>query len=166
VYPQVAVWVEGPDGRFVSTLYATAKGARGGWVSAPEGGRPEALPIWSHRRDASGPVDAVARATPAGVTDEALGAGSLAPGVYRLLLEVNRSYDFNPAYPASAGVSGQPSVLYEALVTVGSGAQTVEFRPVGRGSVDGSSGRVDPGLGGLTTALDLFRSLEVDFRPD
>jgi len=48
IYPQVACWLETPQGEYVDTLYVTAKGAERTWVSAPPGGRPEALPVWSH----------------------------------------------------------------------------------------------------------------------
>ena len=45
VQPQVAVWVEKPDGTYVDTLFVTSKAGSGKWKQAPEAGRPEALPV-------------------------------------------------------------------------------------------------------------------------
>jgi len=164
VYPQVAAWVESPDGRYLGTILVTAKAERQDWIGAPAEGRPEALPVWSHLRD--GELDAVTAATSDGETlRESDLAARLAPGTYVVKLETNRSYDYNAAYTtANAGVGGQPSVVYSAIMSVGSGPVEATFEPLGTGSVDGSDGSVREGLTGIDTALRLFSRMTVSYR--
>jgi len=166
VRPQVAAWLETHDGRYVATLYVTEAVVTRRYRSAPKTGRPEALPVWSHLSKEQ--VDAVSSPTTAAATvkygsDQ---ASSLPVGKYIVKLETNRSYDWNRTYTKkNSGVNGQPSLVYEAEIEVGSGPVEASFRPVGRGSVDGRDGRVQPGLNGIDTALELFTSLKVAYIP-
>src|SRR5215510_16528017 len=48
--PQLASWIEDHNGNYISTIAVTEKTARGNWRSAPTEGRPESLPVWSHRQ--------------------------------------------------------------------------------------------------------------------
>lgn len=164
IYPQVAVWLENPQGRCLGTLYVTGKTEKASFVGAPKEGRPEALPVWSHLRSA-GSVDSVSAPTSPGATlREARLAQDLPPGDYVVKLETNRSYDYNEAYPReTAGVCGQPSLVYSASLHIGEGPAKASFRPLGLGSLDGSDGAVHEGLGGITTALELFSTLEVSY---
>lgn len=50
VRPQVAVWIETMDGKYIGTLYATEAAVTGKFKMAPKKGRPEALPVWSGRK--------------------------------------------------------------------------------------------------------------------
>ncbi len=155
--PQIAAWLETPAGGYVGTLYSTARTARNSWILAPREGRPEALPVWTHAR--GGAVDAVASPTPAqGLSREAALPAGLSPGRYVVWLEVNRSFDYNEAYPKSRGVNGQPSLVYRAEIEIGKGKRRVPLEPVGTGSPDGSDGKVRPGLEGITTARDILTS--------
>ena len=80
------------------------------------------------------------------------------------MLETNRSYDWNGRYAKeNAGVSGQPSVIYRAELTIGGDRTEARFVAVGTGSVDGSDGTVRTGLDGLDTALELFSSMKVSY---
>jgi hypothetical protein len=171
--PQLAAWIETEEGRYVATIAVTEKAAKRSWTAAPSGGRPESLPIWYHAGGAAaGDVDAASSATPKGPVDLGAGAGALEPGkAYVVKLEVNKSFDYNEAWPKDAkagegdpsGVNGQPSVLYEARFVAGS-AGSVRLEPVGRGAVDGSSGEVKAGLEGLTTALEIVDSAALTIR--
>lgn len=166
IYPQVACWVETPQGEYLGTVYATAKGAKKTWISAPATGRPEALPVWFHlqgKGEAS--ADTVSGATPSGATKRNSSlADSLKPGTYVVKLEVNRSYDYNERYTrANSGVVGQPSLVYTCEIAVGSGPSKAVFKPLGTGALDGSDGEVRPGLDGITTALQLFSSAEISY---
>jgi hypothetical protein len=166
IYPQAACWLETLQGEYVDTLYATAKGAKGAWVSAPAGGRPEALPVWfALRKERKPKADGISGATPSGATKRESGlAGTLPPGKYKVMLEVNRSYDYNERYTReNSGVTGQPSLVYECEIEVGSGPAKAVFEPIGTGSLDGSDGIVHPGLEGITTALKLFESAEITY---
>ena len=166
VQPQVAAWLTTADGSFVEPLLVTARAAKASWRMAPAEGRPEALPVFSHLKAAA--ADGVSAATSKGETLRAAGLGADLPaGTYLVWLEVNRSYDYNSAYPkASSGVNGQPSVVYRAELDLG-GPEAVgaDFSPVGTGSPDGSDGRVREGLAGIDSALELFSSLTVSYLP-
>ena len=161
VYPQIALWLETPAGEYVGTLYVTAKGEARKWTAAPKEGRPEALPVWYHVQNEI--ADEVSAATSKGAAT--IGhIFRIVPGNYVVKLETNRSYDYNATYTKSgSGVNGQPSLVYQALVSIGSGPVRAELLPIGTGAVDGSEGRIRTGLNGLDTALELFESLELNF---
>lgn len=164
VYPQIAIWLETQAGEYIETLYVTSKGDAGKWIAAPKEGRPEALPVWYHVR--TDRADAVSAATSkeATIVGEVL---HILPGTYVVKLETNRSYDYNATYTkADSGVNGQPSLVYQALVPIGSGSVRAELIPVGTGALDGSDGLIRSGLHGLDTALELFESLELNFLGD
>lgn len=166
VQPQVAAWLTTSDGSFVEPLLVTARAAKASWRMAPAEGRPEALPVFSHLKAAA--ADGVSAATSKGETlhDAGLGAG-LPAGRYLVWLEVNRSYDYNAAYPkVGEGVNGQPSIVYRAEIDLGGdGAVEARFSPVGTGSPDGSDGEVSEGLAGIDSAFELFSSLSVAYLP-
>lgn len=164
VQPQIAVWLESEEGRFIQTLYVTRAVSRQEFRAAPDEGRPEALPIWSHRKEQA--IDAVTAAT---TTEDRIRYGTspaeeLPPGPYRVMLETNRSYDWNEAYTEeTSGVNGQPSLLYTAELTVGKGTAAVEFRPIGTGAPGGRHGAVRHSLQGIDTALQLFSRMTVRY---
>jgi hypothetical protein len=82
-------------------------------------------------------------------------------------LEINRAYDYNETYTKkNAGVTGQPSLIYSCEINVGSGPSRGVFAPWGTGSLDGSDGTVKPGLAGITTALHLLQSAEIQYVDD
>jgi hypothetical protein len=168
LYPQVACWIETEDGRYVSTVSVTAKGAKKNFFSAPAAGRPEALPVWYHRQQAAGgTTDAVSAATPSGSSTRDWSAARLQPGKYVAMLEINRSYDYNATYTrANAGVNGQPSLVYRADLVVGKESFVAQFVPFGTGSLDGSNGNITPGVEGLTTALTLLSKAQVTYQPN
>jgi hypothetical protein len=76
--PQLAVWIEDKQGNYVSTITATSKSAKNNWKSAPKEGRPEALPVWNHKRqNSTEQIDIVSSATPKGKVDIHVDNGSL-----------------------------------------------------------------------------------------
>lgn len=162
--PQIACWLETPEGKYLSTIYVTAKVAKKKWFGAPSSGRPEALPVWSHARaQASLSADAVTGATPAGTlrVQSPLDAGRQG-GTYVVKLEVNNSFDYNERYTrANSGVNGQPSVIYAGRIDIGKGESAADLAPIGTGSVDGSDGNIRPGLEGITTARQILQSVRV-----
>ena len=166
IYPQVACWIETPQGEYLGTIYATAKGAKKAWLAAPATGRPEALPVWFHLQERDKvSADAVSGPTPSGATKRDSGlADSLKPGTYVVKLEINRSYDYNDRYTReNSGVVGQPSLIYECELAVGSGPSKAVFKPIGTGALDGSDGQIRPSLEGITTALHLLDSAEISY---
>jgi hypothetical protein len=169
VWPQVAVWLEKPDGSLVDTLYVTELAVTKDYRAAPKEGRPEVLPVWSALMQAAGDgVDGVSSPTTVGATVEYGNdlAARLPAGTYIVKLETNRSYDWNSTYTKdNAGVNGQPSLIYAAELTIGGAADEAGFMPIGTGSVDGSDGEIRLGLDGIDTALQLFASMKVAYIP-
>ncbi len=164
VWPQLAVWLETPDGTFIDTIYVTELAVTRKFRAAPKDGRPEALPVWSHLPSEG--VDAVSSPTTVGATVKYGNdlAARLPAGDYIVKLETNRSYDWNASFTKkNAGVNGQPSVVYKTKLTIGAGADEAVFMPYGTGSVDGSSGDVQENLDGIDTALELFGSMKVAY---
>ena len=76
IAPQIACWLETSDGRYMGTIFVTAKGAKKAWMSAPATGRPEALPVWSISRRARRPRSMRSRGRRQGVS---CAAHSLSP---------------------------------------------------------------------------------------
>ena len=177
--PQFAVWIETADGAYISTITVTKSSGKNEWIGNPKGGRPEALPVWNHAHDSSDAkpgttTDAMSSATTSSAVSVDSSAGSLSSGAgYEIKLEVNTSYDYNEFWPKDAkvgkadysGVNGQPSLVYEGRFTAGRPG-LVELLPVGQGSVDGSNGRIKPGLEGMTTALQMIKTATVQIKGD
>jgi hypothetical protein len=180
--PQIAVWIEDTDGRYVDTLYVTEKAGTQGWMMSKKIRRPESLPCWSHRRGVVYPdglymptkenplTDAVTAASPAG-NFRLMTRVPKEISRFVIMAEVNNPGDYNEAYLKTAdegspnysrgGVSGQPSIVYAATVDLSSKPATVELVPVGHGSPDGADGVLYPDLSGLTTAKDIIKRITV-----
>lgn len=182
VIPQMAMWLEDDAGRFVDTIYVTKKAATAGWGEKVQ--RPAALPIWSHRRGVRYPngsymptkdqplPDAVTGATPQDSFAKkwAVPAG-LVPGTYVVRVEVNNSFDYDavfrkdlpPSHPDyNTDYSGQPSLLWEGRVQLGTGLNTVRLFKTGYGHPAGKTGEIFTDLGKLSDALDIIQSITVD----
>lgn len=167
--PQFAIWAEREDGSFAGTIFATRKVATGGWAFNGGNPRKEALPVWTHRKEAS--ADAITGATPRDSFAVAIAPkDGAAERRFYLYIELNHSTDFNAAYPEGAepgeagysggkGGSGQPSILYRTLVDLDSPTGRFEFAVIGHGSADGSDGSIYPDLSTLTSALGIVDSV-------
>ena len=175
--PQVAVWMETLDGEYIDTLYVTGKISNSGFGETEEGitRRPEALPYWSHRRGIqeedgyfapvqnNADLDGVTGATPQ--SDSLISMSAPRMGKYRLLVEVNRSYDFNEHYSkdrypddpiySGDGSSGQPSLIYG--VTIDSNvSEKYLLKLLGHGHHSGADGELYADLSQITTAKDIL----------
>ena len=129
--PQMAFWLERPNGKFVTTIYVTRRAAFEDWRATPGQDadaieRPSALPVWTRKHTRVGiapmrscafchdehdaeeppvelPPDAVTSATPeTGFVREWAIPEKLEPGTYLLRAEINHSKDFNEAFPEDA----------------------------------------------------------------
>jgi hypothetical protein len=177
--PQIAVWSEDGEGNFLNTIYVSQKAATQGWVFADKNRKPDSLPAWSHRRGvryADGlfmptkkdPLpDAVTAATPrAQCTIITILPES--PPVKRIYFEFNHSLDWNDTYrkdlpqvsPFFSEENGQPAVVYSAEIDTGR-AGTVKARVSGHSDLRGRSGKIDPDVGTLSTALHIVDSITV-----
>jgi len=170
--PTFAGWVETPDGEYAGTLMVSGKAGNASFIGAPAEGRPEALPVWfrASGREPPGAPDAVSSASSdSGATGSRV-LGNLRRGEeYVARFEINQSFDYNDTWKSGgkrgergwSGVNGQPSLVYEACFIAGS-PESLELRPIGRGSVDGSDGAVAPGLDGFTTALHIVKNITLE----
>lgn len=184
--PQIAVWIEDTDGKYISTVFATHRIATQSWISAGGNRRKEALPHWCHARNvryADGlylptkeePLtDGISGATPR--TGFAL---KMAKGIdlrqFVVKAEFNHSTDFNDHYPKSATEgeatysggkmgSGQPAVVYAAQVDLDSGQRSFEAHLIGHSSPDGSDGELRTDLTQLTSALQIVERITITIR--
>jgi hypothetical protein len=178
--PQVAFWIEDEEGNYLQSLYVTGKIAESGFRSTDLTDselkrRPEALPYWAHKRgvleadgllvprDNTKDLDGITGATPQGHYDIStrLAADQLR---FRLMMEINRSYDFNHYYShdrfpddpiySGSGASGQTSVVYSALMDATS-SKPVTLQPIGHGHHSGRDGLLYADMSGIDTALQL-----------
>jgi len=125
--PQMAIWLESPDGKIVKTVFVTHRAGANDWVGKLD--CPVALPFWESRwmsvlKEAQKrPLfDAVTGATPKGgwfrVTTR-VPKGSR----WKYFVEVNVSSDFNRFFPywSKEGApddvgNGQPSLVYRGTI--------------------------------------------------
>lgn len=178
--PQIAVWAETPDGKYLATLYVSRRSAVQDWRGGKKVRRPEALPCWSHRRGirysdglfmpaSDNPLpDAETSATPRGsfTVRTILPAGRERVAIF---VELNQSFDYNTSFTKDAkpgrkgysGVNGQPSAIYSGEFIPGAGEESVELRLIGCGSLDGTDGAIGSDFSMLTTAKEIARKITV-----
>jgi hypothetical protein len=184
--PQVAVWLEDENGRYVTELYVTRNSAKSVWSGGKGIRRPEALPVWSHSRGIAAsdgifmpskenPLpDAVTGATPKASLSRSLSLPKdLEPGRYRVMVEANESFDYNADWaenlPASDprynGLNGQPSAVWSGTIDIGGDRALAVLSYVGHGDPTGKTGTLTEGTDGLTTALAILSRIEATYRP-
>ena len=135
--------MEDTQGNYLSTLYITHKIATQSWQASGGNRRKEALPHWCYSRGIKYTdglylptkdqplVDGLSGATPQGSFNVKLRTKDM-PKQFVVKVEINHSTDFNEYYPKSAQEgeknysggkegSGQPAVIYAALVDLTSG---------------------------------------------
>jgi hypothetical protein len=157
--PQMAAWIENNQGNYISTITVTNRSAKNNWMSAPQEGRPEALPVWNYKiQSNTAHIDSVSAATSKGAVEVQINNGLLAKGQdYDVYLEINHSFDYNDTWPEKENdVNGQPSLLYHAKFIAGTSGR-VKLNPIGHGSADGSDGNIVNDLAGMTTALTIIK---------
>ncbi len=188
-HPLMAIWLEDADGRYIETLYiaeSIGKGifqhgekTKGQWEAGPIR-RPAALPYWGHQRgirEADGlyiptpenPMpDAVTGPTPSGNFTLQSKSSVPTPSVFKLLLEINQSWDWNKYWTntrfsddADYKSSSQPAVVYEAFIDLKATQKEFVMVPVGHSHYSGADGSLSPDLSTLTTALDIVKSITV-----
>jgi hypothetical protein len=188
-HPTFAIWVEDLEGNLIETLFVTkyfatgifgyADAKDGTWKNEPgEALRPAALPYWSHKRNIisrdslyvptpEAPVpDAITGATPDGSFILKTSANPPASEPFRILLEINQTWDWNTywtndKYPSDKDYksSAQPSVIY--AVTIEEGKGPFEMSPIGHGHYSGDNGKLYTDLSTLTTALEIAETITI-----
>lgn len=184
--PQIAVWVEDLQGNYLSTVYVTHKIATQSWSMSGGNRRKEALPHWCYSRGVKYEdglylptkkhpfTDGISGATPQeGFEVKLCPATALQRFIVKV--EINHSTDFNACYPDSAKEgeanysggkkgSGQPAVVYAALIDRASGQDAFEATLIGHSSPDGNSGAIYEDVTGLTTALHIVKQITIQIQ--
>ena len=177
--PQMAIWLEDTCGNFLSTVYVTERSATQGWRMAGGARRPEALPLWSHRRGIAAPdglymptADAPEAAT--GATSHGSFTACFATGQSPAIVyaEINHSADFNqyytaealpgtPSYSGGKEGSGQPAIVYSAPILGEDSSEITVLKPIGHSSPCGSDGLLRTSLDSITSALDIVSRISL-----
>ena len=119
-------------------------------------------------------IDTFTGATPEnGFTREWMIPSELKPGTYIVCAEINHSFDYNDTYRKELsvndkfynGVSGQPSILLQGVLVTGESEISTVLKPAGHGHSAGKNGGVYGDLNGLTSAVNIVRSIEVKYIP-
>lgn len=181
--PQVAIWLEDMEGRYLSTVYVTHKIATQSWQYSGGNRRKESLPHWCHACGVKYEdglylptkkqpfTDGITGATPQGSFDIKLSPAKTLKQ-FILKVEINHSTDFNEHYPkwAEEGQSnysggkegsGQPAIVYAASVDLSSGKKSFDAVLLGHSSPDGASGSIDNDTSELTTALQIVKRISI-----
>lgn len=182
--PQIAIWVEDVQGKYLSTVYVTHKVATQSWQGSKGNPRKEALPHWRWAQvdgvsgattgggiDIKPVADGISGATPRGSFDVKLRPTNLLKQ-FVVKVEINHSTDFNDHFPETAHEgepnytggkdgSGQPALVYAATVDVQSGATSYEAVLLGHSSPDGTTGNIYPDVSKLTTALHIVKRITI-----
>lgn len=188
-HPLMAFWLEDKDGKYIETIYVAesiGKGifqhgdrSKGRW-QAGEVRRPAALPYWGHKRGIQAPdgyfiptvalpmPDAVTGPTPKGDFILSSKSTEQAPRIFKVMMEINQSWDWNEYWTNSKHqgdinymTSSQPSLVYEAVINLGSPVKEYEMEPVGHGHYSGADGSLTKDLGTITTAREIAESVKV-----
>lgn len=184
--PQMAIWIEDTCGNYISTIYVTRRIAKQSWLMSKGNRRIEALPHWCHKHGIiyedglysptkESPLpDAVTGATPRGSFAISYSQKEIMRN-YVVKLEVNHSTDFNDSYPKCARKedsnysggkegSGQPALIYYAKIDSTSHNETIVAKLIGHSSPDGKDGNIYRDLSGITTALNIIKSIKIKTR--
>jgi hypothetical protein len=181
ITPQVAVWIETDEGKYIDTLFVTKAFGKQkfGYVEASPDAtvRPSSLPYWMNKRISAGlgaptkkdPLpDSVTGATPKGdsLIRSKIG-GELRK--FWVRVELNKSFDGNDAFHGKwdgtdAGytepvINGQPSVIYGAMVDLDSPAASYVLKYMGHGGETASDAELYAERNGLTTALEMVEGI-------
>jgi len=185
--PQVVFWLEDDQGNYLETLYLTKSLSDSSFTQSPFDEevirRVEALPVWSHQRnkrssdgllipDSKGAVDLDGLTAPTPTGHYQLRTRIPANKKLHLMMEINRSFDFNEFYTedrypddpiySGSGFSGQPSVIYRGIIEPNGANKQFTLEAVGHGHHSGQTGELFSDLSEITTALQLVRYVFVD----
>ena len=182
--PQIAIWTEDMEGNYLTTIYATRKIATGAFSGGNR--RKEALPAWCYARGVQYPDGLYLPTKDAPLTDGISGATphdsfdvKISPTDplkrFVVKIELNHSTDWNDNYPKDAKEgeanysggkegSGQPAVVYAAVIDPASSQKQYTATLAGHSSPDGSHGDINPDTHTLTTALNIVKQITINIQ--
>lgn len=191
----MAIWVEDTAGNYIKTLYVTKNIATGTFYKDDGNGneirgevrRPEAVPYWSHKRGiiaedglfiptSKNPIpDGISGATMKSsyILNSKIDTSNLSK--FRVLYEVNRSFDWNEYYHEKAfpddkiysgnGFVGQPSLIYSTdIIDVQKPEDIYLMKVIGHGHHSGKDGKLYPDISKITTALEITKRVLVEIK--
>ena len=183
--PQIAIWLEDTQGKYLSTVYVSHKIATQSWQASGGNHRHRHRYISDVMRKQSYPesgtgiqptkkeplIDGISGATPHKSFEIKLSPTTTLKK-FIVKIEINHSTDFNEYFPKSAKEgeanysggkegSGQPAIIYAANVNLSSGEKSFEANLIGHSSPDGSSGGINEDTSRLTTALHIVKRINV-----
>ncbi|GAB4446058.1 MAG: hypothetical protein Fur0028_00190 [Bacteroidales bacterium] len=188
-HPLLAIWLTTTDGKYIQTLYVSqsiakgiyehGKSEQGKWFPG-EHRRPAALPYWAFSRNIKEedglyiptpktPIaDAYTGATPQNNFVLETQLDETRHGKAILWFEINQPFDFNDfwhnqkyANNNAYRTSGQPSVVYMAIIDFDREPKEYFLHPMGHGSPTGENGELNTDLYSLTTALKIAEKIVV-----
>lgn len=184
--PQIAIWAEDMAGNYLTTIYVSHKIATESWMANSGNRRKEALPAWCFARGVKASdglylptkheplTDGVSGATPKGSFDVKMRpTDNLQQFVIKI--ELNHSTDWNDHYPKDAKEgdtnysggkegSGQPAIVYSAVVDLHSDQKQYIANMIGHSSPDGSDGKIYPDTSSLTSALQIVKEITINIQ--
>jgi len=184
--PLIAVWVEDEDETFIAHIYISNRSATSIWGQGRNISRPTTLPVWLHKQgikyeeqaslpDADDPLlYALATATPKVSLSKRWNIPeSLFPGRYVIKAEINHVYDYNERYqrdlpkdhPNFNADNGQPSLIWKGEWSLGPEEARISLAPCGHGHPLGKDGEIYADMDGITDALQIVESIEVEYTP-
>ncbi len=186
--PQIAIWIEDEQGRYLDTLYVTHSEAKGDYSPVEDGQivrRPEALPVWGHARGFKAPDGVFSPSRQAPLPDAITAASPLESAYivtparttqprFNVMVEVSNAGDFNDYYGRHSfaddpiysgdGYPGQPSAVYRGVVDTTSPSRFVVLDLAGHGHLSGRDGKIDPDVSHMTTGLQIVDRILVEVR--
>ncbi|MCX7697293.1 MAG: hypothetical protein N2Z72_06340 [Bacteroidales bacterium] len=192
-HPVIAIWLTNTDGKFIQTLYVSQSVGKGvyergkvednRWVPG-EKRHPSTLPLWSHQRGIKERDGLYIPTTENSIPDAY--TGPTPPKNFRIItrldenyqgkgflfFEINQPFDFNEywhnnRFPGNRAyeVSGQPSIVYFAMIDFEQTDEEYFLQPIGHGDPTGGSGRLFTNLSTITTALQIVKYIKVQIKP-
>jgi len=189
-HPLMAIWVSDTNNIYIETIYVAESIAKGqyGYGDKTSGvwepgtlRRPAALPVWAHARGVqeddglyiptseTAMPDAVTGATPS--NNFIILSNSSAKSIVHVYFEINQTWDWNEywtnnKYPDDEDykTSCQPSLIYRATIDIENKLVIDNFKTIGHGHYNGSTGQIFTDLSTITTAKEILSDLTISFK--
>lgn len=189
-HPTYAIWEEDMEGNYIRTIFITKSYASGVfghqmikdsiWLNH-EGTsfQPAALPYWTFKKGLIAGkqhvptpdypfIDGYTCATPQGDFQFKTGK-NFKSKQSKIMLELNQSWDWNKfwtnnKFPKNYAYkhSAQPSIIYAVVLNEDDGQ--FFMNPIGHGDPKGETGKLFTDISSLTTAMEIFESIEIQIK--
>jgi hypothetical protein len=192
-HPSFVLWAEDSEGNYIQTLFITVSLGTGvfGHGDASSGKwmpgkiiRPAAVPYWAHKRGVKtenglymptkhNPVpDAYTGATPPGNFQIITKFDEMPPDSFRLLFEINQSWDWNEYWTNNKfpddqeyKTSCQPALVYMAEIDLQDPQEFYEMKVIGHSHYSGKTGELFTDLSTISTALEIAKDIRITINP-